>query len=126
MKVFNAALLSLSLTGPVAVADAKLRVFVHFPAGAAGLEDDAMRLGLLLQDNGYEIVDLRPVDIEMQAPTIRYFAPELRDDAERLRRRLDPLLAEQRIASSAVRLQDFTFYNPKPPGNAVEIWLPRR
>jgi hypothetical protein len=32
-------------------------------------------------DDGFDVVDLRPVPTEMSATTIRYFRPELRADA---------------------------------------------
>jgi hypothetical protein len=62
----------------------------------------------------------------MSAPTIRFFAPGQRDEAERLSRRLAAIMAEQNRHPAPVRAQDFTNYTPKPPGGALEVWLPSR
>jgi hypothetical protein len=62
----------------------------------------------------------------MSAPTIRFFAPGQRDEAERLSRRLAAIMAEQNRQPAPVRVQDFTNYTPKPPGGALEVWLPSR
>src|SRR5688500_4967147 len=102
------------------------KVFVHFSDASAEQRDVAMRVGLLLEDQGIEVIDLRPVGIAISAPTVRYFAPGQRAEAEGLARRLAEVLAKQRPDTAPIRVQDFTTYTPKPPDNAIEVWLPSR
>ena len=102
------------------------KVFVHFSDVSAAQRDIAMRVGLLLEDQGVEVVDLRPVGVAMSAPTIRFFAPGQREEAERLSRRLAAAMAQQSPRTVSVRVQDFTSYTPKPPDRALEVWLPSR
>jgi hypothetical protein len=102
------------------------KVYVHFSDASAEQRDTAIRVGLLLEDQGVEVVDLRPVGIPISAPTIRFFAPGQREEAERLSRRLAAAMAEQSPRPASVRVQDFTSYTPKPPDRALEVWLPSR
>jgi hypothetical protein len=108
---------------PIAANAEPLQVFVHFPESSAETLDVAKRVGLQMIDDGFDVVDLRPVPIEMRATTIRYFRPELRDDALRLKAYLERLLRDSGIATEPIRVQDFTFFEPKPRPNSVELWF---
>jgi hypothetical protein len=112
------------LTAPVR-AEGPLHVFVHFPAGAPQSLDHALAVGGTLKAEGFDVVDLRPVTVRMRQPTIRYFEPQLRDQALRFRNVLANILRAEGSGPPEVRVQDFTFYTPKPPSNALELWLAR-
>jgi hypothetical protein len=82
---------------------------------------------LLLEAQGFEVVELRSIEAEMgrsveiSRPAVRYFEGRLEADARTLQRELAAIL-RQRGLDSAVRLQDFTHYESKPP-DALEVWL---
>jgi hypothetical protein len=101
----------------------RLQIFIHFPAGDSATLDVAKRLGLQLIDDGYDVIDLRPVPVDMSATTIRYFRPELRGDADRLKIHLERLLRDSKIDATSVRVQNFSFFYPKPRANSVELWF---
>jgi hypothetical protein len=96
---------------------------MHFPRAEAEGVDRAIVLGGVLAARGFDVVDLRPVDVRMRQPTIRYFEPRLRREAEHLAEVVTGLLRDQGFETGKVRVQDFTFYEPKPRRNAIELWL---
>lgn len=122
--------LAAAALGPAASASAsspeRPRLYLHFSDGADGNRDDAIRAGLLLQHAGFEVVDIRPVAAAMRQTTIRYFTAETRAAALRLKGQLEMLLAEGGIATGVVRVQDFTFYRPKPRPHGLEVWIRTR
>jgi len=120
------ALIAAAMIAVAAQAAEGTKVYVHFSDASAERRDIAIRVGLLLEDQGVEVVDLRPVGIPISVPTIRFFSPGQRDEAERLSRRLAAVIAGQNLRPSSVRVQDFTSYTPKPPDRALEVWLPSR
>jgi hypothetical protein len=119
-------LIAAALIAGAAQAAERTKVYVHFSNASAEQRDVAIRVGLLLEDQGVEVVDLRPVGVPISAATVRFFAPGQRGEAERLSRRLAAAMAEQSPHSASVRVQDFTSYTPKPPDRALEVWLPSR
>jgi hypothetical protein len=124
MKGCAIALLA-ALAAVAAHADEPLHVFVHFPEHAPQSLDRAIILGGVLSADGFDVVDLRPVTVTTRQPTIRYFEPELRKEALRLRDEVVKILRKQGVGQLLVRVQDFTFYRPKPRPNAVELWFAR-
>jgi hypothetical protein len=113
-----AAVLVANLIGsPVAVGE-PLHVFVHFPSAVPGSLDRAIVFGAVL-----DVVDLRPVNVQMRQPTIRYFEAGLRDEALQFGKVVTGVLREQGFESIEVRVQDFTFYAPKPRRSAIELWM---
>jgi hypothetical protein len=102
---------------------AGLHLFLHFTDAAPANLDLAARIGLALQADGFDVVDLRPVEAEMRATTVRFFEPGLRDAARRLGAELERLQATEGVARAPVRVQDFTFYRPKPPPRSLEVWF---
>jgi hypothetical protein len=59
----------------------------------------------------------------MRRTTIRFFRPEQREAAYRLRDELSSVLRESGIDARPVRVQNFSFYEPKPRPNALEVWF---
>jgi hypothetical protein len=109
--------------GPAAPADERLHLFLHFTDTAQTNLDVAARVGLALEADGFDVVDLRPVEAEMRATTVRFFEPELRRAAQRLGDELEEILAAEGVTGRPVRVQDFTFYRPKPPPRSLEVWF---
>jgi hypothetical protein len=108
-------------------AEAPIRLFLHFSDATATSRDSAMEIALLLQAQGFEVVELRSIEAEMgrsveiSRPAVRYFERRFEADARTLQRELAAILRARGL-NSAVRLQDFTHYSPKPP-DALEVWL---
>jgi len=100
-----------------------VQLFLHIPAHDERTFDVAARLGLALMQQGYEVVDVRPVPIQMSRTTIRFFRPELRGEAERLKGELEQMLHENRIEDGTVRIQDFTHFRPLPRPGSLELWF---
>ncbi|HEY0522266.1 MAG TPA: hypothetical protein VGD08_02675 [Stellaceae bacterium] len=100
-----------------------LHIYVHYTETSPKTFDTAVKVGLLLMQQGFDIVDVRPVEAEMRRTTIRYFYPDLRDDAYRLKDRVEHLLQAQGVAHEPVRVQDFTRYKLKTPPNSCELWF---
>src|SRR5690349_4276082 len=99
-----------SLLAATSVSAAPLQLYLHVPADDPETLDVAMTVGFRLMKEGYEVVDVRPVPVEMRQTTIRYFKPELRPDAVRAKEMLERVLRENGIDEGSVRLQDFTSY----------------
>ena len=111
------------VAGPAAPDSGRLHLFLHFTDTAQANLDLAARVGLALEARGFDVVDLRPVEAEMRATTVRFFDPALRGAARRLGGQLERLLAAEGAANERVRVQDFTFYRPKPPADSLEVWF---
>lgn len=103
-----------------------LHLYLHVTEASRRTFDAAATTGLLLMEEGFDVVDVRPVRATIRRTTIRYFYRDLRDDAERLKDTLEHLLRAQGIEHAPVRVQDFTFYEPKTPPNSVEVWFETR
>src|SRR5689334_9495393 len=83
-----------------------LHIYVHYTETSPKTFDTAIKVGLLLMQQGFDVVDVRPVEAEMRRTTIRYFYPSLRDDAYRLKDRIEHLLQAQGVDHEPVRVQD--------------------
>jgi hypothetical protein len=100
-----------------------LTLYLHVPMEDAKALDVAMRVGMLLLDEGFDVVDLRPVPVQMKLTTVRYFKPNLRGEAAGVKTILERVLHENRIEDGPVRVQDFTFYRPTPTMHSLEVWF---
>jgi hypothetical protein len=100
-----------------------LHIYLHYTETSPRTFDTAVRIGLLLMKQGFDVVDVRPVNAEMRRTTIRYFYSDLRDDAYRLRERIEHLFQAQGVEHEPVRVQDFTRYKLKTPQNSLELWF---
>ena len=104
-----------------------VRLFLHFSDVTAESRDTAMEIGLLLEARGFDVVELRSIEAEMghsveiRRPAVRYFERRFEADARSLQGELGAILRSRGL-DSAVRLQDFTHYHPKP-WEALEVWL---
>jgi hypothetical protein len=100
-----------------------LQLYFHVPTEDGETLNVAMTVGFRLMEEGYEVVDVRPVPVEMRQTTVRYFKPELRVEALRAKELLERVLRENGIEEGTVRLQDFTFYRPTPTMYSLEVWF---
>jgi hypothetical protein len=100
-----------------------LHIYLHYTETSPKTFDTAVKIGLLLMEQGFDVVDVRPVEAEMRRTTIRYFYRDLRDDAYRLKARIEHLLQAQGVDEEPVRVQDFTHYKIKTPPNSFELWF---
>ncbi|WP_149535888.1 hypothetical protein [Siccirubricoccus phaeus] len=89
------------------------RVFLHFPAGAA---EAATGTAALLRDAGFELGEMRAVTAAPAHRVVRYFHAADAAAAARLAGRLGRGWA----------IQDFRGYEPAPPQQTLELWLPDR
>jgi hypothetical protein len=120
------AFLLLSLS-PLAAEPQRSRLYLHFSDVTAQSREEAMEVALLLQDQGFEVVEVRSIEAELghpipiSRPTVRYFEARLKDGAQDLQQALSMILRARGI-DGAVRVQDFTHYPSRPP-DALEVWL---
>jgi hypothetical protein len=105
--------------GPLKASAGPPRIFIHYPAHQ-GDAAPAMRLAALLQTRGFEVADIRLVEIAVEHPSLRYFFARDRADSERLVDVLNALSIHQ-VPDGAT---DFSAYAPKPRPGTVELWLP--
>jgi hypothetical protein len=99
-----------------------IRIFIHHDAASADDAALAPRLADHLRQEGFVIADIRPVDLRIDAPSVRYFFDRDRSDGRRLVEELNRFFDSAPNRAPA-RASDFTHYTPKPhPGN-VEVWL---
>jgi hypothetical protein len=100
-----------------------MRVFIHHFAGSGAGAGLAERLAEHLRGQGFTVADIRPVDVSIGKPSVRYFFADDRIASERLVDELGRFM-EEAGAPAPDQASDFTHFTPKPrPGN-VEVWLP--
>jgi hypothetical protein len=115
-----------SPTGSAGAADAvaprSIQVFIHHAAGASNALP-AIQLAAYLQTRGFAVSNIRPVDVEIERPSVRYFFEGDRPEASRLVEAILAFLAKTpgQVPDHAA---DFSHVSPKPPQGNVEVWLP--
>ncbi len=109
-----------SLDDPAA---ADIRVFIHHVAHHQGDAALARQLADHLQRRGFTVADIRPVDLSIGKPSVRYFFARNRAASRRLVEEVSRFF-EETPSQAPDDASDFTHFMPKPrPGN-VEVWLP--
>jgi hypothetical protein len=101
---------------------AGIRVFIHYASTDVENAALARRLADHLRRAGFTVADLRPVDLPIEQPSVRYFF----EDDRRASQRLVDVLArffEQARLRTPERASDFTHHTPKPRVGNVEVWL---
>lgn len=102
------------------VADAPdLRVVIYHPRADQGAGQRAARLARDLEEAGYQLTAVRPVDFTISASHLRFFHDEDRSAGDRLR-------ATLASGAEEVRLRDFTRMSPRPSPGSVELFLASR
>jgi hypothetical protein len=91
------------------------RVVVHYSGSG---REAAQRLARQLQEKGY-VVDVRPVDVRIARPSVRYYFPDDRDATVALAASL-----EQSLEGGAnPRVLDLSHQRRKPRPGTVEVWI---
>lgn len=111
---------TLSSEPPAPVA-ASIRVFIHHTAGPADAVS-AIQLAAFLQVRGFDVAAIRPVEFQIDRPSVRYFFDRDRSDAERLVTAIDGFFAKDPDLAPA-RAIGLTEVAPKPSEGEVEVWL---
>ena len=102
---------------------AGIRLFIHYRAAQEVESATATRLAEYLRRRGFEVAGIRPVDLPVERPGVRYFFARDHAESERLLEELDWFF--RGIAREAPEhASDFTHYTPRPNPGTVEIWLP--
>jgi hypothetical protein len=102
---------------------ADIRVFIHHVAHRQGDAALARQLADHLQRQGFTVADIRPVDLSIGKPSVRYFFARDRAASRRLVEEVSRFF-EETPSQAPDDASDFTHFMPKPrPGN-VEVWLP--
>jgi hypothetical protein len=83
----------------------------------------AMQLAADLQTRGFAVTDIRPVDVEIERPAVRYFFESDRPATRRLIAAIDAFFAKA-PAKTLAQAADFSHVSPKPPQGSIEVWLP--
>jgi hypothetical protein len=104
-----------------ALSPGEIRVFIHHFADDHRVAALAERLADHLQRQGFTVADIRPVDLTISKPSVRYFFEDDRSASERLVEELSRFFEE---GTSPDHASDFTHYLPKPRPGTVEVWLP--
>jgi hypothetical protein len=100
-----------------------LRLFIHYPAAQVEGAEIAARLAEYLRRRGFEVAAIRPIDLLVERPGVRYFFDRDYAESERLLDELGWFFRGMPWAAPA-RASDFTHYTPRPSPGTVEIWLP--
>lgn len=95
------------------------RIVIHYPAHRGDVVP-AIKLAALLQIRGFRVAGIRPVDVEVERPSVRYFFAKDRARSERLVDTMSVLLPNQAPGEAT----DFSHFSPKPSPGTVEVWLP--
>ena len=102
---------------------ADIRVFIHHVAHRQGDAALARQLADYLRRQGFTVADIRPVDLSIGKPSVRYFFARDRAASRRLVEEVSRFF-EETPSQAPDDASDFTHFMPKPrPGN-VEVWLP--
>jgi hypothetical protein len=99
-----------------------IRVFIHHAAGA-GNALSALQLAAFLQTRGFAVTDIRPSDVEIERPSVRYFFERDRRETRRLVETIGAFFAKA-PGQGPDQAADFSRSSPKPPEGSVEVWLP--
>jgi hypothetical protein len=104
------------------VAVAPIQVLIHHTAGA-GNALPAIQLAAYLQTRGFAVSNIRPVDVEIERPAVRYFFESDRPETRRLVETIGAFFAKA-PGNAPPQAADFSHFWPKPPQGNVEVWLP--
>jgi hypothetical protein len=101
---------------------AAIRVSILHTAGA-GNALPAIQLAAYLQTRGFAVTDIRPVDVAIERPAVRYFFESDRPATRRLAAAIDAFFAKA-PGKAPAQAADFSHVSPKPPQGSIEVWLP--
>jgi hypothetical protein len=105
-----------------AVGSSPIQVLILHAAGARNALP-AIQLAAFLQTRGFDVTDIRPVDIEIERPSVRYFFDGDQSESRRLVEALGAFFAEAPDWAPG-EAADFSRFAPKPRRGKIEVWLP--
>jgi hypothetical protein len=103
------------------VGPTQARVFIHHAAGA-GNALPAIQLAAYLQTRGFAVTDIRAVDVEIRAPSVRFFFGPDRPEGRRLVDAIGAFYAKA-PGQAPYEVADFSGFLPKPRRGTIEVWL---
>jgi hypothetical protein len=101
---------------------APIRISIYHTAGA----DNALRaiqLAAFLKTHGFDIVDIRAVEFDIEQPSVGYFFNRDQPESQRLVEAVDTFFAKT-PARAPEKASGFISLASKPPPGNVEVWLP--
>jgi len=104
------------------VAPSAIRVFIHHGVDPVDRER-AVQLAAFLQSTGFDVVDTRRVESEIERPSVRYFFERDREASRRLVEAMGRFFLD-RPDLTPDTTTDFSHYTPKPRAGSVEVWVP--
>jgi hypothetical protein len=105
-----------------AVAPTSIQVLIYHTAGTSNALP-AIQLAAYLQARGFAVSNIRPVDGDIERPSVRYFFEGDRPDTRRLVEAIGAFFAKA-PGKAPDHATDFSHVRPKPPQGSVEVWLP--
>jgi hypothetical protein len=110
------------LPPPATAAPTQAQVLIHHAAGA-GNALPAIQLAAYLQTRGFAVTDIRAVDVEIRAPSVRFFFGPDRPEGRRLVDAIGAFYAKA-PGRAPYEVADFSGFLPKPRRGTIEVWLP--
>lgn len=111
-----------SAADEAAVAPIPIQVVIHHAAGARNALP-AIQLAAFLQTRGFDVSDIRPVDVEIERPSVRYFFAGDQPETRRLVEAIAAFFAKA-PDQAPHEAADLSHSSPKPRRGNIEVWLP--
>jgi hypothetical protein len=105
---------------PAASGPPPVRVFIHHTAGTTNAVA-AIQLAAFLHVHGFNVADIRPVEFQIERPSVRYFFDRDQPGSQRLVNAISGFFAKD-PDQAPERATDLTDIASKPRGD-VEVWL---
>jgi len=111
-----------SIEPPSGSGAAPIRVSIYHTAGD-GNALPAIQLAAFLKTHGFDVVDIRAVEFEIEQPSVGYFFNRDQPESQRLVEAVDTFFART-PARAPEKASGFISLASKPPPGNVEVWLP--
>ena len=99
-----------------------IQVFIHHAIGADNALP-AVQLAAYLETHGFVVTDIRPVELDIEQPSVRYFFEGDQSESRRLVEAIGAFFADAPDRAPD-QPADFSHFTPKPSQGNVEVWLP--
>ena len=104
------------------VEPASLRIAIHHAAGTENALP-AIQLAAFLQEQGFDVTDIRPVDVEIERPSVRYFFDGDQPETRSLIEAIAAFYAEA-PDQAPDELAGLSPLSPQSRRGDIEVWLP--
>lgn len=103
----------------------RARVFIHYSRSREIDHDRAISLARTLRQKGFEVADIRPVDLTIRSGSVRYFFSDDRAGGDAVLEAFRAFYDQHdNLGTPPRQARNMTSYNPKPNNGTIEIWLP--